>query len=84
MVSFFSYVIIYVFIIFIIAIVYIAERHIPIQQVGEGRSKNRKEMGKLPIKANPGGITPIIFAMMVLSFPSMIANILPNTSPSKQ
>ncbi|WP_161553418.1 preprotein translocase subunit SecY [Mycoplasmopsis felis] len=83
-VSFFSYVIIYVFIIFIIAIVYIAERHIPIQQVGEGRSKNRKEMGKLPIKANPGGIMPIIFAMMVLSFPSMIANILPNTSPSKQ
>ncbi|UWV84229.1 SecY family transport protein [Mycoplasmopsis felis] len=83
-VSFFSYVIIYVFIIFIITIVYIAERHIPIQQVGEGRSKNRKEMGKLPIKANPDGIMPIIFAMMVLSFPSMIANILPNTSPSKQ
>ncbi|MCU9939703.1 hypothetical protein NW739_02880 [Mycoplasmopsis felis] len=68
-VSFFSYVIIYVFIIFIIAIVYIAERHIPIQQVGEGRSKNRKEMGKLPIKANPGGIIAYNFCDDGIIFP---------------
>ncbi|TDV24336.1 protein translocase subunit secY/sec61 alpha [Mycoplasmopsis mustelae] len=83
-VSFFAYVLVYVVVIIIIAIVYVSERHIPIQQVGAGRSKTRKEMGKLPIKANPGGIMPIIFAMLVLSFPTMIANVLPNSSPSKQ
>ncbi|TNK93359.1 preprotein translocase subunit SecY, partial [Mycoplasmopsis pullorum] len=63
---------------------YNAERHIPIQQVGSGRSRNIKEMGKLPIKLNPGGIMPIIFAMMVLSFPTMIANILPADNFSRQ
>lgn len=82
--SFISYVFTYLVVLLIIAIVYVAERHIPIQQVGAGRSKNKKEIGKLPIKLNPGGIMPIIFAMMVLSFPSMIANILPQTNAAKQ
>ncbi|SYV96671.1 preprotein translocase subunit SecY, partial [Mycoplasmopsis edwardii] len=82
--SFVAYIFAYLFVILIIAIVYVAERHIPIQQVGAGRSKTKKEMGKLPIKLNPGGIMPIIFAMMVLSFPSMIANILPDTNSTKQ
>ncbi|VEU76212.1 preprotein translocase subunit SecY [Mycoplasmopsis columboralis] len=83
-ISFLTYVLIYFIFIVILAIVYNAERLVPIQQIGAGRSKSLKEMGKLPIKLNPGGIMPIIFAMMVLSFPSMIANLLPNTSASKQ
>ncbi|MFV8401491.1 preprotein translocase subunit SecY [Mycoplasma sp. 2634B] len=83
-VNFTTYIVVYLVIIMIIAIVYTAERHIPIQQIGAGRSKSKKEMGNLPIKLNPGGIMPIIFAMMVLSFPTMIANILPDTSASKQ
>lgn len=82
--SFIAYIFAYLLILLIIAIVYVAERHIPIQQVGAGRSKTKKEIGKLPIKLNPGGIMPIIFAMMVLSFPSMIANILPDTNAAKQ
>ncbi|ATO31052.1 preprotein translocase subunit SecY [Mycoplasmopsis bovirhinis] len=82
--AFIAYISSYLFVLLIIAIVYVAERHIPIQQVGAGRSKNKKEIGKLPIKLNPGGIMPIIFAMMVLSFPSMIANILPETNAAKQ
>ncbi|MHA3786524.1 preprotein translocase subunit SecY [Mycoplasma sp. Z244C] len=83
-VNFTTYILVYLIIIMIIAIVYTAERHIPIQQIGAGRSKSKKEMGNLPIKLNPGGIMPIIFAMMVLSFPTMITNLLPDTSTSKQ
>ncbi|VEU75046.1 preprotein translocase subunit SecY [Mycoplasmopsis citelli] len=83
-ITFLTYLVIYFLFISILAIVYNAERWVPIQQIGAGRSKSLKEMGKLPIKLNPGGIMPIIFAMMVLSFPSMIANLLPNTSASKQ
>ncbi|VEU70969.1 preprotein translocase subunit SecY [Mycoplasmopsis glycophila] len=83
-INFATYILVYLIVIVIVTIVYVAERHIPIQQVGAGRSKNKKEIGKLPIKLNPAGIMPIIFAMMVLSFPGMIANILPNTSASKQ
>lgn len=77
LINFSFYVICYFLVILIISIVYNSERHIPIQQVGSGRSRNTKEMGKLPIKLNPGGIMPVIFAMMVISFPTMIANILP-------
>ncbi|WP_027121093.1 preprotein translocase subunit SecY [Mycoplasma leonicaptivi] len=83
-VNFSTYVLAYITVLLIISIVYLAERHIPIQQVGAGRSKSKKEISKLPIKANPAGIMPIIFAMMVLSFPTMIANLLPETNPSKQ
>ncbi|WP_233262759.1 preprotein translocase subunit SecY [Mycoplasma sp. NEAQ87857] len=82
-INFVTYLAIYLVVIMIIAIVYVAERHIPIQQIGAGRSKSLKEMGKLPIKLNPAGIMPIIFAMMVLSFPTMIANLLPNTNASR-
>ncbi|WP_426461481.1 preprotein translocase subunit SecY [Mycoplasma hafezii] len=83
-INFVTYLLVYLIVLMVVAIVYVAERHIPIQQVGAGRSKSVKEIGKLPIKLNPAGIMPIIFAMMVLSFPGMIANILPNTSGAKQ
>ncbi|WP_148207913.1 preprotein translocase subunit SecY [Mycoplasma crocodyli] len=82
-INFSTYILIYLVVLMIITIVYNAERHIPIQQTGAGRSRNIKEMGKLPIKLNPGGIMPIIFAMMVLSFPTMIANVFPGNSPAK-
>ncbi|UUM20474.1 preprotein translocase subunit SecY [Mycoplasma sp. 2045] len=83
-VNFFTYILVYLLVLMIIAIVYVAERHIPIQQIGAGRSKSKKDIGYLPIKLNPAGIMPIIFAMMVLSFPTMIANILPDDNASKQ
>ncbi|WP_155946920.1 preprotein translocase subunit SecY [Mycoplasmopsis gallinarum] len=82
--KFLTYLFVYCVLIFIIAMVYNAERHIPIQQIGAGRSKNIKEMGKLPIKANPGGIMPIIFATMLISLPLMIARILPDANVAKQ
>lgn len=81
--KFLTYLFVYLFVIFIIALVYNTERHIPIQQIGAGRSKNIKEMGKLPVKLNPGGIMPIIFATMLISFPLMIARILPSGNTAK-
>ncbi|WP_406614283.1 preprotein translocase subunit SecY [Mycoplasma corogypsi] len=76
-VNFFIYVISFILVLIVVAIVYAAERHVPIQQVGVGRAKKIKDIGKLPIKLNPGGIMPIIFAMMVLSLPTMVTNLLP-------
>ncbi|BDX52579.1 preprotein translocase subunit SecY [Metamycoplasma equirhinis] len=79
------YILSYLLTIFIIVIFTIAERHIPIQQVGAGLSKDEKELSFLPIKANPAGIMSVIFAMMVLSVPTMIANLFdPNTSKFHQ
>lgn len=81
--KFITYLFAYLLVIFVIAFIFSSERHVPIQQVGAGRSKNLTEMGKLPIKVNPGGIMPIIFASMLLSFPAMIARINPKSRPSE-
>ena len=51
--------------VFIVAFVYQAERRIPIQQTGVGRSKSVKDISYLPIKLNPSGIMPVIFASCV-------------------
>ncbi|KKB27069.1 Preprotein translocase secY subunit [Mycoplasmopsis meleagridis] len=82
-IKFMIYLFVYLLVVFIIAFIYNSERHIPIQQIGAGRSKNINEMGKLPIKLNPGGIMPIIFASLLISFPLMIARILPEDSLAK-
>ncbi|MGP1451257.1 MAG: preprotein translocase subunit SecY [Metamycoplasmataceae bacterium] len=78
--KFLTYLFSYLLLIFVISFIYNSERHIPIQQIGAGRSRNITEMGKLPIKVNPGGIMPIIFASMILSFPLMIARLLPDSN----
>ncbi|WP_029513781.1 preprotein translocase subunit SecY [Mycoplasmopsis primatum] len=78
MLKFLTYLFVYLTLLFVIVIIYLAERHIPIQQIGAGRSKSIKDMGKLPIKLNPAGVMPIIFASMFVSFPLLIARILPS------
>ncbi|VEU60669.1 preprotein translocase subunit SecY [Mycoplasmopsis bovigenitalium] len=81
--NFITYIFIFALTIFVVALIYNSERHIPIQQIGAGRSKNLKDMGKLPIKLNPGGVMPIIFSTMVVSFPIMIARLLPSGNAAK-
>ncbi|VEU75132.1 preprotein translocase subunit SecY [Mycoplasmopsis maculosa] len=75
--KFLTYLIVYLALIFLIAVVYNAERHVPIQQIGAGRSKKISEMGKLPIKLNPSGVMPMIFASLFLSLPVLISRVLP-------
>ncbi|MGX9340784.1 preprotein translocase subunit SecY [Mycoplasma sp. 128] len=75
------YVLGYLLVVMIVGIFYLAERHIPIQQVGAGLSRNEKELSYLPLKANPAGIMSVIFALMFLSLPTMIAGLFnPATS----
>ncbi|MBZ4195583.1 preprotein translocase subunit SecY [Mycoplasma sp. 1331] len=78
--KFLTYLFVYLLLLFVITMVYLAERHIPIQQIGAGRSKNIKDMGKLPIKLNPAGVMPMIFASMIVSLPMLIARILPKSN----
>ncbi|OYD27160.1 protein translocase subunit secY/sec61 alpha [Mycoplasma testudineum] len=79
--SFIIYLVAYLLLLFIMTLVNLGERKIPIQQVGAGLSRNEAEMGSLPIKVNPAGIMPVIFANIVLSFPQLISGLLdPNTS----
>lgn len=75
LINFIIYLLGYMLTILIVIIFTIAERRVPIQQVGAGLSKSEKELSFLPIKANPAGIMSIIFALMILSVPTMIANL---------
>ncbi|NPA33235.1 MAG: preprotein translocase subunit SecY [Aquificae bacterium] len=64
----------------IVAIVYIheAERRIPIQYPGRqvGRQLYAGRRTYLPIKLNPAGVIPIIFAQALLLIPSTILNFI--------
>lgn len=79
--TFIAYIFGFVVLMYIIGFVYNAERRIPIQQVGAGRAKNEQELSYLPIKVNPGGISPIIFSLIFISFPLLFANLFPISNP---
>ncbi|PJF41463.1 MAG: preprotein translocase subunit SecY [Phototrophicales bacterium] len=65
----------------IIAIIYIQEgvRRIPVQY-GK-RVRGRKQYGggqqHIPLKVNPVGMIPLIFAQSIISFPAILASFLP-------
>ncbi|MGL5617983.1 MAG: preprotein translocase subunit SecY [Metamycoplasmataceae bacterium] len=73
-VYFILYLLAFVLIMFAINFVYQAERKIPIQHTGSGRSRSVKELSYLPLKINAAGVMPVIFGMLVTSFPLMIIN----------
>ncbi|MGL5308970.1 MAG: preprotein translocase subunit SecY, partial [Metamycoplasmataceae bacterium] len=73
-VYFILYLLAFVLIMFIINFIYQAERKIPIQHTGSGRSRSVKELSYLPLKINAAGVMPVIFGMLVTSFPLMIIN----------
>ncbi|MDE7433632.1 MAG: hypothetical protein K2M43_00545 [Mycoplasmoidaceae bacterium] len=52
-------------------------RKIPVQQVGQGLSFDTKDLAFLPIKLNPAGVIPVIFASSILTIPGTIAQFLP-------
>lgn len=80
-----TYILFFLFLVFIVAYMYLAERHIPIQQVGAGLTKSHKDISFLPIKVNPAGVMPLIFSLIVVSFPLLIAGLLdPYTSFTRQ
>ncbi len=81
-VYFIGFIILFIAMIFIISFMYQAERKVPIQHTGVGRSKSIKDLSYLPIKLNPAGIMPIIFASMLITFPMLIVNLININYPS--
>ncbi|MXR39452.1 preprotein translocase subunit SecY [Mycoplasma sp. MF12] len=82
--SFLLYIFAFLLVLLISVYVYLAERKIPIQQTGSGMSKNVKEISVLPLKLNPAGIMPVIFALIVVSLPTLFSGFLDrNTSPTR-
>lgn len=55
-------------------------RKIPIQQIGQGLSKEIDEMPYLPIKLNAAGIIPVIFASSIMTIPPTVAQFLSQDS----
>ncbi len=70
--NFLLYVLVFLGLIFLIGFLYRAERHIPIQQVGSGMTSDVNQMSRLPIKLNPAGVMPIIFALTISILPLTI------------
>lgn len=66
------------FIVLLIVIIFIngATRKIPIQQTGQGLIQTKNELPFLPIKLNPSGVIPVIFASSVVTIPGTIAQFL--------
>ncbi|MGL5630311.1 MAG: preprotein translocase subunit SecY [Mycoplasmoidaceae bacterium] len=58
-------------------------RKIPIQQTGSSLTKDTSEMAYLPIKINPSGVIPVIFASSLLSIPVTIATFINPTSQNE-
>ncbi|WP_345775200.1 preprotein translocase subunit SecY [Mycoplasma sp. ATU-Cv-508] len=70
--------------IFIVTFFHKAERHIPTQQTGSGLTRDVKQMSHLPMKVNPAGVMPVIFAMTILLLPLTITGFLHHQDPARQ
>lgn len=57
-------------------------RKIPIQQVGQSFNRDSKELSYLPIKINSASVIPVIFASSLMTIPTTIAQLLPQSSAS--
>lgn len=74
--------ILFISLISIIVLIQLAERRIPIQYVGKGRT-GRSTVGQktfLPLKINMSGVMPIIFASVLMAVPSVLINLVKNVS----
>lgn len=78
--QFLLYVILFLGLLWIVAYLYKAERHVPIQQTGAGLTQDVKQMSKLPIKLNPAGVMPIIFALTITVLPLTLIQFLDDHS----
>ncbi len=65
--------------IWLIAFFETSERRLPIQQTGQGLNLVNDEQTYLPIKVNPAGVIPVIFASAIMSLPGTIAQFFGDT-----
>ncbi len=65
--------------IWLIAFFETSERRLPIQQTGQGLNLVNDEQTYLPLKVNPAGVIPVIFASAIMSLPGTIAQFFGDT-----
>ena len=70
------YILVFLALIYLIGYFYKSERHIPIQQTGAGMVKDGNKVSHLPIKLNPAGVMPVIFALSISILPLTIAQFM--------
>lgn len=83
MMNFLLYIIVFLVILYIIGYLYKAERHVPIQQTGSGMTKEGSKISHLPIKINPAGVMPIIFALSISILPITVAQFMDHQNEAR-
>ena len=58
-----------------------SERRLPIQQTGSGLRLENQKKSYLPIKLNPSGVIPVIFASTLISLLNSVSEIVKNKNP---
>ncbi len=72
------FVIVYIFIILGVVFIQLAERRVPIQYSNRTNSAYGAQTSYLPIKLNPAGVMPVIFAQTLLTIPTTIIALVGN------
>ncbi len=72
------FVIVYILIILGVVFIQLAERRVPIQYSNRTNSAYGAQTSYLPIKLNPAGVMPVIFAQTLLAIPTTIVNLISN------
>lgn len=78
-ISFIAYLCFYIIVLLAVIFINNSIRKVPIQQVG-GTFSQSDDISYLPIKINPSGVIPVIFASSLMTIPSTIAQFLPSNS----
>ena len=74
------FVMVYILIILGVVFIQLAERRIPIQYSNRTNSAYGAQTSYLPIKLNPAGVMPVIFASTLITIPTTIVNLIGNES----
>lgn len=72
------------FLIYLIIFLNNSERRIPIQQTGSGLRLTNQNKTYLPIKLNPAGVIPVIFASTLFSLFGSVSEVIKNNNPSNR
>ncbi len=72
-ITFFGYYFLAFLMIYTITFFETSERRLPIQETGQGLNLLKDKQTYLPIKVNPAGVIPVIFASAVITLPPTIA-----------
>lgn len=73
------YLIVSLLFVFLLSFFEISERRIPIQQTGKGLNLESDKQTYLPLKINPAGVVPVIFASAIITLPPTIAQFFPDS-----